>query len=297
MALETGINEDLRDLAEISSKYLEWYMHIVRKLMYPQETSLEQAFVMPTVFTDWLEKAKKAANMEEKVLQELEKNHNALLMLVQEHIEEVSKTRKPPAYAEFNVLVMIFEGFLDKLRRLEKQMMFQEGGFEALSGLKSAKAMKEDLKREMDRLARHGRPFSIALLQINNFNEITKTKGKKTAEEQISAVSEMIHKSLRSFDDAYYIENGEFVLSLKQAEISGGIRALERLEELLMKNNAKKDSEAITVSCYVAEPDPNDEIQDLLEYLRSDLSRLGDDSGNVLEYHDMSPLQRFVKGH
>lgn len=296
MPLENNLAPLQRDLAEISSRYLDWYMKIIRKIMYPETVAIDQSMITPDIFTDWVKEAKESETLPLTQLQELEKNHNALLMLVQEHIEDSLKTKKAPEYAEFNILTMIFEGFMDKLRRLEKDMIFSGGGLDSLTGLKSSSTMKEDLKREMDRLARKGKPFSLALLRINNFDDILHTQGRNKSEEHVRHVANMIKKSLRSFDDAYYIENAEFILSLKQADITGGIRALERLEELLKKNN--RDSSAadmITVSCYVAEPTPDDLIEDLIRNLKKDLDQTGGNKNAVLEYHELSPLQRFVK--
>lgn len=296
MPSDSNLTTLQRDLAEISSRYLDWYMKIIRKIMYPETVAIDQSMITPDVFTDWVRDAKESGMLPLNQLQELEKNHNALLMLAQEHIEESLKIKKPPEYAEFNILTMIFEGFMDKLRRLEKDMIFSGGGLESLTGLKSSATMKEDLRREMDRLARKGKPFSLALLRINNFDNIVQVQGRNKSEDHIRHVANMIKKSLRSFDDAYYISNAEFILSLKQADITGGIRALERLEELLKRNNRDSDpGDMITVSCYVAEPTPEDQIEDLIRNLKKDLDQTGGNKNAVLEYHELSPLQRFVK--
>ena len=294
MPLDSNLNTNLRELAEISSKYLDWYLRVIRNLVYPKKAA---KITPPKSFTLWLNEVRQSDEIDSKTLSELEKNHDVLVTEVEKHLSKLSKTKALPDYDDFNMLMVLFEGFLDKLRRLEKDVLFQEGGLDELTGLKSDKIMHKDLAREMDRLDRQGKPFSVAILRINNFDQIIKKLGPRKAEEYIQLVAGLIQKSIRSFDDAYYIGNAEFILSLKQADISGGIRALERLEELLLQSKREGKVKNLNASCYVAEPTPHQDIDELLRNLRSDLeNHISDNSGSaVSEYHDISPLQRYVK--
>ena len=146
----------------------------------------------------------------------------------------------------------------------------------------------------MDRLARYGKPFSLAILRVKNNSTLD--------DKIIKKVSKLIGKSIRSFDDAYYISNGEFILCLKQADISGGLRALERLEELLYENNKRHDAK-IQISCFVSEPSQYQDLGELISNLEKDLNaheknyekrKKGRDIGAVREYQDKSPLERFI---
>jgi diguanylate cyclase (GGDEF)-like protein len=151
----------------------------------------------------------------------------------------------------------------------------------------------------MERLSRHGQSFSLALVVIDDFDEILKALGRDEADQVIKRAAGFVRTSLRSFDGAYNMGHGEFVLSLKQASISGGQKALERLRDELEKSDVtyRIDTQykKITMSCCVAEPLPDDDLHLLLGNLRADLGMQEKEAGTVLTYFEMSPLQQFVK--
>ena len=55
MTLEYDQNERFSALVPILDEYTEWFMQLVRRIMYPQSASGEQIFTKPLSFIDWLE--------------------------------------------------------------------------------------------------------------------------------------------------------------------------------------------------------------------------------------------------
>lgn len=177
--------------------------------------------------------------------------------------------------------------------------MLDEKGIDLETGLRRESVLNKDMDREMQRLARQGKPFSLALVRIKNYEEISEQEGEAIGE-YVKFVSELIKKCLRSFDDAYRVGDGEFVLALKQADVTGGIRALERLNHLLEDNKYDFTSEALSeknaaLLCCVTEPVADDDINSLIENMKADLDGSDNSDDTVLEYHELSPLQRFVQ--
>ena len=199
-----------------------------------------------------------------------------------------------PPFEEVDALITMFEEFTYRVRRLEIDCLMENSGIDPITGLRNEAVLESDLVRELDRLARQGRSFSVALVRIDGLDAI-KQAGR--TDEALQLVSRMIKRSLRSFDDAYRISDDDFLLSLKQADMSGGVRALERLrEELRRYERSESDFAGLSLSSCVAVPTPGDNVSDLVENLREDLdSSEITEGGAVLEYFEMSPLQRFIK--
>ena len=70
------------------------------------------------------------------------------------------------------------------------------------------------LRRSLDRLSRQGKAFSVAIARIDHFEKLSQGLTKEQLEECLQWLAAIIKKCLRSFDDAYRLENGEFILSL-----------------------------------------------------------------------------------
>jgi diguanylate cyclase (GGDEF)-like protein len=232
--------------------------------------------------------------------QRLTKLENDLGAKAEEILRAVKNTTEKPSFIAFDALSVLFEEFTHNIRRLQQDLLRENSGLDPMTGLRNTASLDVDLHREMERLARQGRPFSLALVRIDNLDAITEQAGVPRAEQVIRNVADMIRKSLRSFDDAYRITDNEFILSLKQADIRGGLRALERLRLELERKSIVYDEKGnrtnpMTLSCCVAEPVPGEHTRDLIENLRADLHGADKSENIILEYHEMSPLQRFIK--
>jgi hypothetical protein len=96
------------------------------------------------------------------------------------------------------------------------------------------------------------------------------------------------------------MNDGEFLMCMKQTEMSGGSAGLNRLKKLLEERapffHLGGQDMRLTMSSCVAEPQPGDQVEDLIANMRKDLNRYGGDAETALEYFEISPLQRFVSG-
>lgn len=185
------------------------------------------------------------------------------------------------------------------MQRLEHDLIMEESGYDTFTGLRNAKYFKGDVLREMDRLERQGRSFCVALARIDRYDALQKSLNAEEVEAYLKLVAELIKLSVRSFDDAYYMQNGEFVLSLKQTGVSGGFSALDRLRKQLEQKSIIMSlggqETLLTMSCCVSEPISGDDIDQLLKNLRGNLDDNKRETDAILEYYEMSPLQRFIK--
>lgn len=167
------------------------------------------------------------------------------------------------------------------------------------TGLKKAHVLQHDMTKELERLDRGGEPFSLALIRVDDFEALKNEADQDAINALYDFLGKLFFESLRSFDDAYILNDSDFALTLKLAHVSGGIRAIERIRDGIEREGyavqVGNESRVISVSCCVAEPMPDEKIDDLIKNLSEDL--MGEDNqGNVFSYKELSPLQRFAQG-
>lgn len=297
MSLDYEINEHLIQLSSVLDEYTEWFMRSLRFISYPLEDFSPTDLAMPKSFLGWAEEADQRGLVFE-ALEEIHKLHADFAAAFDETIKRVEEHKQPPDIESFDRLLGFFEKFIYQLRRLEADVLGGGKEYDGLTGLRSVVAMEKDLAVEMSRIARQGKPFSIALVRIDNLNRIRSEHGDDVAQDYIKIVCGLIKKSLRSFDDAYRLDGDEFILSLKQADMLGGVDALERLRVSLRDSETEYELDGkkfvLTISSCVAEPLAGDDIEDLLDNLRYNLDKVDDKEGAILEYTETSPLQRYI---
>jgi diguanylate cyclase (GGDEF)-like protein len=126
-----------------------------------------------------------------------------------------------------------YQEFLFGLRRLERALAAAESGLDKLTGLKSRVGMRDDLMREIGRFLRNGKPFCLALADIDHFKRVNDTYGHENGDRVLSAVANHLSRNLRSFDDVWRWGGEEFLLCLKEADLAMGLLALERVRVAL----------------------------------------------------------------
>jgi len=194
----------------------------------------------------------------------------------------------------------LFNAQRTTLETLSKQASLHDFGFDPQSGLKNLTAMHRDLSAELERLARRGNPFSVAVASIDYFTDMQKIFSAEELENIFQTIGQCFRQTARAFDDAYRFSENEFVMSLKLTDPAGGRAAVERLKKsvesanLTFKNSEGKDL-AMTMSFCVASPVPGDTMKELLENMREDLDRWREDEkGSTIEYIEVSPLERYL---
>lgn len=299
MTLEYDRETHIRELEPILDQYAEWFMQVVRRIFYPGLGHESKPVVSPDSFTLWMEAAEEKKLMEPQTLENLGNLHKDLAARAEKLLSETLRTQKPPAYDDFDKLATFFEEFIHYVRRITKDYLVGDTGVDVLTGLRSRDMFYKDVQREMDRLARQGKAFSLAVARIDRFDRLRQNLAPQDLESCLKTVAAVIKKSIRSFDDAYRMDDGFFSISLKQTGTQGGMKALNRMKSELEKSKVSfktKEGELyLSLSSCIAEPLPDDDIRLLLNNLKADLDMHHAQVGAVLEYMEMSELQRLVK--
>jgi diguanylate cyclase (GGDEF)-like protein len=199
----------------------------------------------------------------------------------------------------FSDFLKLSATFMQTLSNVEQLIFQEEAGYDLETKLKNAAQMDKELAIEMERLSRGGPEFSLALALIDDFDLIKEHDSAK-ADEAIKMAAKAMLECLRPFDDAYYVDENEFVICLKQTQVSGGLRAFERLEEYLdettLSYNADGKQKKVTMSCCVSEPVADDDLSIHLQNLREDTKSIDKSQGAAaFTFQELSPLQRYMK--
>lgn len=291
----------LKALAPVLDEHAEWFGRAVRFIFYPETQERgRQKLGEPESFGHWIRDAAADEAFSRESIAELKEKFRNLHMTAGRLAAAALESGRRPDLEEYESLVSLYESFVQGLRRLERDSVLADSGLDAVSGLRSAQVMKIDLERELERRARRGKPFCVVMARIDDYEHLISAVSEKRLQEIIGIVAQKIKLCLRSFDDAYRIDDGEFVMSLKQTEQTGGSAAVERLRRLLAAENImihnRGEQKPLTMSYCVAEPLPGDTFDDLFRNMRADIGRYEGGSDTAFEFKEQSPVQRYVKG-
>jgi len=272
------------DLADIIDEHIEWFGQICVAVAFVDDPNVTQGAQIPESFQVWLDKTMAAAVFPEGSMKNLASMHDDLSRQCEMTIQKVRVGARPDLKA-FEDMKQLFDGFIIRLLRLEREEGFEESGVDGETSMRSQEFMLPDLKKEMERVARRGKPFTLVFARVDAFDTITDYPL------CLKLVSKHIKRCLRTFDDAYYLENGMFVLSLKQSDTFGAQAATMRLQQGLREDT---ENIGITMSYCIAEPVPEDNIDELISNMRFDLVKYSDEKDIVLKFLEVSPLQRYI---
>ncbi len=201
------------------------------------------------------------------------------------------KTLQDATHAgDFIAVKKAFETYLKTLHVLQDKAIAENVEYDLTTGLKNKHTLIQDLKQEADKLARRGQSFSLAVMRIDGLESFKQSASEKQIEVLLKDVSALIKQGLRSFDDAYFIDEQHFVLSLQQTSFMGGLKGVERVRD------AVKDSiEAQSVSACVAEAQSEEDLSQLLQQLIGELKKHESAQSYVFSHKELSPIQRFAE--
>lgn len=291
MALEYKTPIDLKIVMQVLDDHMIWYGKIVRG--YFEKRPFNEKF--PVSFKEWISSAQKAELIDSRVAEKLNGIYKGLIEAANIFITKCDSFDDSPLneYSDFS---KHYEEFIQAMRRIERDQAVENSGFDDRTGLRSTRMMRDDIDIEMQRRARQGSPFAVALLKIVNFKDEWR-EDKDYILPVIQKISKQIKACLRAFDDAYYLGDEYFLLSLKQADMIGAESAMGRLNSAIkavhiaMPHDVMDD---IKVSAVVFEPSIAENIDVLIDNMKKDLEVIGEKVG-VVKYNDLSPIQRYAR--
>jgi diguanylate cyclase (GGDEF)-like protein len=133
-----------------------------------------------------------------------------------------------------------------------------------LSGLANRRRFERQLDREVARTLRYGHPFSLLMLDIDNFKDLNDTFGHNAGDEAIRRIGKVLQEGTRGIDLAARIGGEEFAIILVETNQEGALELAERLR-VAIKTMPSRLDRVITGSFGVAEcPSRGESPRDLL---------------------------------
>ncbi|MBX6316801.1 biofilm regulation diguanylate cyclase SiaD [Pigmentiphaga sp.] len=177
--------------------------------------------------------------------------HEALGQLWQAYVDQSARLERVTHISDrYQALAKERENDLDErfrkqLRKLEKlarisdhyQRMMQDlnaalsdaSKRDVLTGLPNRRHLLQKLKEESERSARSGRPFSVAMLDIDHFKQINDTLGHAAGDRVLAGVSRILESSLRENDLCGRWGGEEFMLVLPDASPDAAQALVDRV--------------------------------------------------------------------
>lgn len=101
---------------------------------------------------------------------------------------------------------------------------------------------------ELERAARYGRPFGVAILDLDDFKGINDNYGHFAGDEAIRQVSRICSTALRSEDIMGRYGGDEFAFAFPECDEKGSLQAAERLEQLISSASFQYGGRSIRLS-------------------------------------------------
>ena len=237
-------------LSETVDEHIKWLIDWYRLAFIDLGTRAEQAktLTVPQSFARWQETSDQTLSQDQPAVERMVLLFDQLHTLARLVIIK-TPDGKPVAPEDYENVTLKYQEMMQGLRRLERAFTEAASGLDLLTGLRSRLGLEEDLSREHSRFLRTGKPFCVAMMDIDYFKKINDTYGHDAGDRVLAAVADHISRGLRSFDDAYRVGGEEFLLCLKEADVSMGLMVLERLRKGLEKKPVTlPEGQAISVT-------------------------------------------------
>jgi diguanylate cyclase len=127
-----------------------------------------------------------------------------------------------------------------------------------LTGLCNRRFFRDMLDRQRAAVARDSRPFVVALLDIDRFDDVRLRYGKLCADRVLSELGLLINSMLRETDLVCRYGDGVFAVLLSNANVLAGEQVLERVRARVESERFSIEQVLITVSVGVVQYQPNE---------------------------------------
>ncbi len=134
---------------------------------------------------------------------------------------------------------------------------------DGLTGLRNRRAFDEKLIVEHQRSARSKQPFSLLLMDVDNFKSYNDAYGHQAGDDVLADVARIVQYTVRSYDMAARYGGEEFAVILPDTDKSGAMDLAERLRRAVER--AEWMNRKITISIGVASLSPGQTVPALIE--------------------------------
>ncbi len=142
---------------------------------------------------------------------------------------------------------------------------------DALTGIGSRKLLEDRLQTETARAKRYKRPFSVSIIDLDNFKTINDVLGHATGDDALCKLAECMKSQKRTPDILARYGGDEFVILMPETKADDAVKLLERIRTEVQKIPVAENI-SMTISCGVAQrlPGSKDASSEIIR--RADLA-------------------------
>jgi len=137
--------------------------------------------------------------------------------------EDMALLRSFAAYATIAIERSIYFGLVGRLKELSI--------IDQLTGIYNRRYFEERLLEEFNRSERHMLPFSIAIIDIDDFKLFNDSEGHLAGDDALICISSIAKDSLRAIDVIARFGGEEFVVIMPQTEKADSVAVVERIRQ------------------------------------------------------------------
>lgn len=123
---------------------------------------------------------------------------------------------------------------------------------DAVTGLGTRRALDERLAEEWQRAVRYGRPFSVAMIDVDSLKVVNDRRGHAAGDQALRALSDLVRENCRANDFAARYGGDEFVVLMPETGLEDATAALERLRQRVEGTVGSPRGPGVTISCGIA---------------------------------------------
>jgi diguanylate cyclase (GGDEF)-like protein len=124
----------------------------------------------------------------------------------------------------------------DGLRRQTNDLMtFTKTRTDPLTGLGNRQALEEALEKMLAMLARYGRQFSLAIIDVDQLKSINDEEGHAHGDRVLQSIARTLEDHVRDADTAVRYGGEEFVVLLPETDVHGGCTFAQRIRGAVEK--------------------------------------------------------------
>lgn len=277
---------------------LDWRFEIMVQCFYPSKAARPADYHAPSALLMWCKKEAERNAIDRGIADKLEMVHDELCTLAHKLLES-SGGEVLPTFEIYNAFENQFEAYITQIRRLQQDVSDAVAAVDSVTGLRTVAGMRTDIKREQDRFDRKGTSFSIANIEIDKVEDLQQKFDRRSMDVIFANVAQVIARTVRSFDDAYYLGKGEYLVVLKHVEFMDACSVMDRLRgelentPIFMPNGEKL---RVTASFGIAEALQRETPELAIEHAKSALRIAKGEGGNkVKEFLERSALEQYAR--
>ena len=156
---------------------------------------------------------------------------------------------------EIGYLTEVFNLMVERLRDHRRELE-RLSTTDALTGVHNRHRLLDVLHQEARRSTRHGRPFSVLMIDVDDFKVYNDTYGHVEGDEALRRVAGVLRVTMRTVDFIARYGGDEFLVLMPETELEMAEAAAERLRARLRQERVAPGAPDLTLSIGVAEHTP-----------------------------------------